>query len=59
MILLMKIPILTKSDANILGTFFIIGGITSYLDFLTTPQLTLGLPLIVYMLTKHPKDTWK
>ena len=50
---------LTKSDANILGTFFIIGGITSYLDFLTTPQLTLGLPLIVYMLTKHPKDTWK
>lgn len=59
MILLMKIPMLTKSDANILGTFFIIGGITSYLDFLTTPQLTLGLPLIVYMLTKHPKDTWK
>ena len=59
MILLMKIPMLTKSDANILGTFFIIGGITSYLGFLTTPQLTLGLPLIVYMLTKHPKDTWK
>ena len=25
----------------------------------TTPQLTLGLPLIVHMLTKRPKDTWK
>lgn len=59
MILLMKIPVLTKSKSNTFCTFFIIGGITSYLDFLTTPQLTLGLPLITYMLTKHPKNKWK
>lgn len=59
MILLMKCPTLTKSNANILCSFFIIGGITSYLDFLTTPQLTLGLPLIVYMLTKRPKNAWR
>lgn len=59
MILLIKCPILTKSNSNIFCSFFIIGGITSYLDFLTTPQLTLGLPLIVYMLTKHPQNTWR
>lgn len=59
MILLIKYPTLTISKSNTLCSFFIIGGITSYLDFLTTPQLTLGLPLIVYMLTKCPKNTWK
>lgn len=59
MILLIKCPILTKSNSNIFCSFFVIGGITSYLDFLTTPQLTLGLPLIVFMLTKRPKNTWK
>lgn len=59
MILLIKIPSLTKSTSNTFCTFFIIGGITSYLDFLTTPQLTLGLPLIIYMLTKHPQNTWR
>lgn len=59
MILLMKVPILTKSDTNTMCTFFVIGGVTSYLDFLTTPQLTLGLPLIVYMLMRQPKKAWK
>lgn len=59
MILLMVIPMLTKSNSNTLCTFFTIGGITCYMDFLTTPQLTLGLPLIVYMLTKHPQNKWK
>lgn len=59
MILLIMVPVLTKSNTNTLCTFFTIGGITCYLDFLTTPQLTLGLPLIVYMLTKHPQNKWK
>lgn len=39
--------------------FFIIGGITSYLDFLTTPQLTLGLPMITYMLIHKPEKVGK
>ena len=29
--------------------FFIIGGVTSFLDFLTAPLITLGFPLVTYM----------
>ena len=53
MIALLTIPILTISLHNTICTFFVIGGITAYFDFLTTPQLTLGFPLIVYMLLKR------
>lgn len=52
MIALLRIPTLTASLHSTICTFFVIGGVTSYLDFLTTPQLTLGFPLIVYMLQK-------
>ena len=31
--------------------FFVTGAVTSYADFLTTPQITLGLPLICVFLT--------
>ncbi|MBP1541076.1 MAG: hypothetical protein ILA25_02775 [Prevotella sp.] len=37
--------------------FFVIGALTSYFDFLTTPQLTLGIPLILLILKNqcnHP-----
>jgi hypothetical protein len=27
--------------------FFVVGAVTSYADFLTTPQITLGLPMVV------------
>lgn len=33
--------------------FFTIGGITSYLDFLTVPLVTLGLPLTIYILSSE------
>lgn len=59
MILIMRFPLLTNSLSNVLCTFFVIGGITSYFDFLTTPQLTLGLPLIIYMLIRRPENSWK
>jgi len=36
--------------------FFAIGAFTSFLDFLTTPTLTLGLPLVVFIL-KGDKPT--
>lgn len=58
-ILILKMPVLSSSRNNLLCTFFVIGGVTSYMDFLTTPQLTLGLPLIVYMLMKKSKESWK
>lgn len=35
--------------------FFIIGGLTSFFDFLTTPILTLGIPLALAMLYKNDK----
>ena len=52
MIAVMTSPILTTGIDNIVATFFAIGGITVFLDFLTTPQLTLGFPLVVMLLMK-------
>lgn len=44
--------ILSKKDfdKNINELFFIIGSITVFIDFLTAPLVTLGLPLIIYLL---------
>lgn len=41
-----------------LGTclFFIIGGVTSFLDFLTAPLITLGIPLVTYIMLKQDKN---
>lgn len=44
---------LKKEQAIIL--FFIIGALTSYLDFLTTPQITLGFPLLLCLLDERLK----
>ncbi|WP_440485683.1 hypothetical protein [Segatella hominis] len=59
MIAVMVFPRLVEKDDNLYCTFFIIGGITSFMDFLTTPQLTLGLPMIVCLLMSNRKDKWK
>ncbi len=39
--------------------FFIIGAITSYFDFLTMPSLTLGLPLLCYIMRTNPSNKCK
>lgn len=39
--------------------FFIIGGLTGFFDFLTTPVLSLGLPLLVYILLNRRGEDWK
>jgi hypothetical protein len=36
------------------GLFFIIGGLTSSLDLLTAPLITLGIPLLVYIIYLNP-----
>lgn len=36
--------------------FFIIGGVTTFFDLLTAPLLTLGIPLIVYVLLKYKSN---
>lgn len=59
MIAVMAFPRLTSSDSSLLCTFFILGGVTSFMDFLTTPQLTLGLPMIAYLLSCKDDKKWK
>lgn len=49
MALLMLRQEYVSDKTRCLSLFFIIGGITSYMDFLTTPLLTLGMPLVVMM----------
>lgn len=43
---------------NIITLFIIVGGATSFFDLLTTPLITLGLPLIIYttLLNKNIKE---
>jgi len=45
-----------NSIKNILRTFFIIGMLTSFFDLLTTPILTLGIPLIFYISLNRKED---
>lgn len=59
MFLLMKFERLSNNALTTLMTFFTIGGVTSYLDFLTTPQLTLGLPMITLLLMKKQHNAVK
>lgn len=39
--------------------FFIIGGLTSFFDLLTTPILSLGLPLLGYILLNQRGEDWR
>ena len=48
--ILSKNKILEK-DENVWCLFFIIGALTSYMDLLTVPLITLGLPLMIYQLS--------
>ncbi len=50
MIVLLSKPDIMKDKSKSAVTFFIIGAITSFMDFLTTPILTLGLPLAAAMM---------
>lgn len=38
---------------NLYMYFFVIGCITSFVDFLTVPLITLAMPLFIYILDKH------
>lgn len=49
-ILLLAVDRLTATFTRQMMCFFAIGAFTSFLDFLTTPVITLGVPLIVVML---------
>lgn len=53
-----SIAILLKKDTNknVGVVFFIVGSITSFMDLLTEPLITLGLPLIIYMLLMQNRE---
>ncbi len=59
MLAVMLYPNLTVRSRSLVLTFFVIGAVTSFFDFLTTPQLTLGMPLLVCLLIhrKHEMRT--
>ena len=54
LILLWDKPTSTRGDALVL--FFIIGGVTAFMDLLTTPLIAMAVPLMVYMLLRRPDD---
>lgn len=49
-IILLNFPFFSNRIINWALTFFAIGGLTEFFDFLTTPQVTLGIPLILTIL---------
>ena len=54
MLWMMKSRWARKNEENVCLSFFVIGAFTSFMDFLTTPQITLGLPLTVWILDRKP-----
>lgn len=45
-IVVLRFPSVVSDRCKLAVLFFVTGALTSYFDFLTTPQITLGLPLI-------------
>lgn len=57
MIVILKFDKLTESTQRALCLFFIIGSLTSFFDLLTTPTVTLGLPLAILLLKNGKQKT--
>lgn len=53
-----SIYIVKKEKLNYI-TFFIVGALTSFFDLLTTPLLTFGIPLLIYLIIKGKELTFK
>ncbi len=49
MTLFLAWPRMARDEVRAAVAFFTIGGLTSYMDFLTTPPLTFGLPLVAML----------
>lgn len=48
-----------KQKDHFLILFFIIGSLTSFLDFLTVPIITLGIPVTIYLLSEGNRKAGK
>jgi len=56
MIVIMQFDKLTDRKHNVLCLFFVIGALTSFFDLLTTPTLTLSLPLAIFLLKNDKRQ---
>ncbi len=56
-IAVVKIKRLTDSVFRTFCTFFVVGSVTVYFDFLTTPLLTLGVPLALVIMVYPAADS--
>lgn len=48
-----------KSNKNADIIFLIVGGLTSFFDFLTVPIITLTIPLLIYILLRQKEESLK
>lgn len=58
-IVLLGFKSLSDNLNRLLLCFFAIGAVTSFLDFLTTPAMTLGVPLTVLVLKEERLSNWR
>lgn len=56
---LLLLPQRHLSAKTMMLIFFAIGGLTSYLDFLTTPLLTFGIPAVLALLRRNQLPDWR
>ena len=49
----------TANWDNTVVTFMVIGAVTTFLDLLTTPLVTMAVTLVAYMLQRRPRRTWR
>ena len=58
LVILLWRPATANWDNTVL-TFMVIGAVTTFLDLLTTPLVTMAVPLVAYMLQRRPQRTWR
>lgn len=56
MLCVLTLPAITASARNLAVTFFTIGAVTTYFDFLTFPLFTLCFPLVAVLLMQRGAD---
>ena len=52
-----SIILLSRDVKDKLMFFMVIGGLTSFFDFLTVPIVTLGIPLLIYAMTENKENS--
>ena len=53
----LRFPDIGRNEHAYICFFFVVGGLTSFMDFLTAPLLTMGIPLV--LLLYRDKNPWR